>query len=97
MDATKSGIAFATPTLAQEALARPHATVPQAILCTLPFNGNGVGGWIGFRDSKGRAKSVFRYLFQIGTGTVQLDMSKVAHGVAVTHTTTLEVRPTNEI
>ena len=82
-----SAIAFATPTQAKEALERPLASVPQAILCTLPLNGAGVGGWIAVKNGKGKADSRYRYLFQTGTGPVALDMSHVPRGGEVKSST----------
>ena len=82
LDAITPGVAFATPEETRQALQRPKASVPQAVLCSKDINEMGVGLDVPVTDSHGKPDSRYRYLFQVGTGEVSCDKSSFQVGGA---------------
>ena len=78
------GVALATPTETREVLARPRASVPQAVLCAVDESKTGVGMDVPVTNGHGKPDSRYRYLFQVGTGTVVLDRSSLQLGARCT-------------
>jgi len=77
-------VALATPTETREVLARPRASVPQAVLCAVDESKTGVGMDVPVTNGHGKQDSRYRYLFQVGTGTVVLDRSSLQLGARCT-------------
>ena len=88
LSSTISGIAFATPTEATKALQqRSRSLEPQAVLCTINVEEAGIGMWLPVRDSAGRPAERYRYLIQIGTRDIKIDLSGIERGGVMTSKT----------
>ena len=57
------------------------------MLRTLNVDQLGTGMWIPVKDANGRAQERYRYLIQIGTGNVALNMGQFEHGGVMTSRT----------
>ena len=63
-----------------EALEKPNADVPQALLCGVQVDDLGEFVKVPVTDASGRVQSRSRYLFQIGTGAVTCSIESIPKG-----------------
>ena len=87
LDPDVPGVAFVKPAEARELCARPTAQCAQALLCSAPVNGNGVGVNVPVHDANGRPQTFFRYLVQIGSTPVEFNKSAIPAGTNPTKET----------